>query len=426
MITFSQITASEEIASLEDYFVLDVETDGSDPVSNPVQSVAMLQISELLIVNEASVRISDSDGGVSARQIAGSLARLLFDSVLIAEPETVVALRVLLERYDLSAEIRFIPLTRLVSACFPGLEDYSYEALASRFSLIVPDADHDLLHPLLADAIFRQCRAVLVTDEDTASVSVPDETDTGSGKHTGSPGSAVRKHKLSGRKHSAGAVQTDVTAVSEKAAGRPKKKRRRFTDKELKRMEERIWTISPWSLLLVGLILLILVAVMLPRGEDNSVVDLEKAPNSYLVLSWNETGKYGTQPRDKDAPIEFRIPYGVYNVLNNNSIPVEVTITDEAVLRELAAKQKKSSEGEEDEEVTGVSSVTIRPSTQREIIIDTDQHLTLSEDASKLIFFYVSEVPEVLLPASPLSMIDIPMRSDSRSNFSSTLLPVHR
>ena len=123
-------------------------------------------------------------------------------------------------------------------------------------------------------------------------------------------------------------------------------------------------------------------------------MDREKAPNSYLVLSWNDTGKYGTQPKDKDAPIEFRIPYGVYNVLNNNSIPVELSIVNEDE-PSASAKTLSASDSDEDEGPKN-STVIIRPSMSREVILDVGQYLTISEDAKELIFFYVSEVPEEL------------------------------
>ena len=46
------------------------------------------------------------------------------------------------------------------------------------------------------------------------------------------------------------------------------------------------------------------------------------------------------------------------------------------------------------EEDFGPTKVTMRPNSNRQIIVDTDQYVTLSEDAKDLIFFYVSEVPE--------------------------------
>ena len=48
----------------------------------------------------------------------------------------------------------------------------------------------------------------------------------------------------------------------------------------------------------------------------------------------------------------------------------------------------------DEEEEDANTSVTLRPNSSREITIDEEQYLTLSEDATELIFFYLSEVPE--------------------------------
>ena len=155
----------------------------------------------------------------------------------------------------------------------------------------------------------------------------------------------------------------------------------------------------------LAIALLILAAILLPRSGVTEV-DRNVAPVSYLVLSWNETGKYGTQPKARageEKEIQFRIPYGVYNVLNNNSIPVELHIIDENASESgqdakssdnPAAAELSAGDSADDEEESSNSKVILRPNSSRQITIDTDQYLTLSEDAKDLIFFYVSAVPE--------------------------------
>ena len=112
----------------------------------------------------------------------------------------------------------------------------------------------------------------------------------------------------------------------------------------------------------------------------------------------NEESKSGFSPEEigitDDAVIQFRIPYGVYNVLNNNSIPVELSIVNEDE-PSASAKTLSASDSDEDEGPKN-STVIIRPSMSREVILDVGQYLTISEDAKELIFFYVSEVPEEL------------------------------
>ena len=50
MITYKQITKSSDIASLSDYYVLDVRTTGPNPSLNAISSVSMLQIEDDLVI----------------------------------------------------------------------------------------------------------------------------------------------------------------------------------------------------------------------------------------------------------------------------------------------------------------------------------------------------------------------------------------
>ena len=250
-----------------------------------------------------------------------------------------------------------------------------------------------------------------------------------------------------------------------KSASAPKK--RRISSRTLKRWAKNVWSVSPWVVIGVAFLFVLFVVIHLPRKE-NTEVDRDTPVINYLVLSWDETGKYGTRTKAHGADgsvIEFRVPYGVYDVLNNNSIPVELTIgTDknavkpspspsaspspstspspsaspsssptasaspspspeaspdmssdtsadasqapasnpssapdgtgsgsaEVVAAELSAPAAPADTEEED----GPVKITMRPNSKRTITIDTNQYLTLSEDANDLILFYVSEVPE--------------------------------
>ena len=64
--------------------------------------------------------------------------------------------------------------------------------------------------------------------------------------------------------------------------------------------------------------------------------------------------------------------------------------TAEVVAAELSAPGGPADAEEDD----GPVKITMRPNSKRTITIDTNQYLTLSEDANDLILFYVSEVPE--------------------------------
>ena len=365
MIKLTQITDPDEIIALSDYYTLVLESEIPDPSQPemPAFDLGMLQNSDGEIVNLASVRLSEVDDGVPEDQVASSLARHLIGSVVVAEPPVLVFLRELLDRHEQEGEVFFVPLSKLAAVLFPELAECSLSTLKDYFALETPEAGSPLLqNTLLTDAVFRQCRQSISGEEPEAGLSSEEEK-------------LAKKH----------------TSVPSRSHSRGKK---RVSDKDLNRWADRIWTISPWALLAAVALVIFLLIVLLPKDRDD-VVDREKAPINYLVLSWDQIGKYGTKPRDEEAPIEFRVPYGVYNVLNNNSIPVELTIVNEDVPA-ASAKELSASGMEEDgeDDVPRNSTVIIRPSMSREIIIDVGQYLTLSEDANKLILFYVSEVPE--------------------------------
>ena len=399
MITFKQITKASAIASLSDYYVLDVRTTGPNPAVNAISSVSMLQVEDDLVIQEAVVRIaSESDaaaasesGYYQAKQVADSMSRILTDQVVVAEPLSLQFLRALLERFGHQGEIRFVPIGLLVKTMFPEVSSDSIQDLARQ--LEIPERSNAglLRTAYFEHALLRKCRAEL-------GVSLPDEPE----------------------------PEADTAA----SASAPKK--RRISSKTLKRWAKNVWSVSPWVVVGVAFLLVLFVVIHLPRKE-NTEVDRNTPVINYLVLSWDETGKYGTRTRgrsDEEPVVEFRVPYGVYDVLNNNSIPVELTIaTDKKPAAKVSPSSSPSSEplpesssdsspdsalddanaevvaaelsspaavgpADVDEEEEGPVKITMRPNSKRTITIDTDQYLTLSENANDLILFYISEVPE--------------------------------
>ena len=423
MITYKQITKASAIAALSDYYVLDVRTTGPNPTVNAISSVSMLQIENDFVIQEAVVRIaSDADvnatsesGYYQAEQVAASLSRILTDQVVIAEPNALQFLRVLLERFGHEGEIRFVPIGLLVKTMFPKLNAESIQDLARE--LDIPErSDAGLLRTAYFEhALLRKCREDL-------GASLPDDPD------------------------------PSVIAPAKPASS---DKKRRISNKTLKRWAKNVWSVSPWVVVGVAFLFVLFVVIHLPRKESTEV-DRNTPVVNYLVLSWDETGKYGTRSRargNEEPVIEFRVPYGVYDILNNNSIPVELTIaTDknasstpspspevspeaspeaspvpspdvspdvspdaspsaspvssadvspnppqsgteaQVVAAELSSSPVGPADVEEEED--GPVKITMRPNSKRTITIDTDQYLTLSENANDLILFYVSEVPE--------------------------------
>ena len=428
MITYKQITKASDIASLSDYYVLDVRTTGPNPSLNAISSVSMLQIEDDLVIQEAVVRIaSESDSGVSAEsgyyqaeQVADSIARILTGQTVVAEPTALQFLRALLERFGHEGEIRFVPIGMLVKTLFPEASADSIQELARQ--LEIPErSDAGLLRiAYFEHALLRKCREEL-------GATLPDDPD-------------------------------PAFSDSVKSASAPKK--RRISSRTLKRWAKNVWSVSPWVVIGVAFLFVLFVVIHLPRKESTEV-DRDTPVINYLVLSWDETGKYGTRTKAQGADgsvIEFRVPYGVYDVLNNNSIPVELTIgTDKNAVKpspspsassspsaspssspsasaspspspeaspdmssdastdasqapasnlssapdgtgsgsaEVVAAELSAPADAADTEEDGPVKITMRPNSKRTITIDTNQYLTLSEDANDLILFYVSEVPE--------------------------------
>ena len=246
MITYKQITKASAIASLSDYYVLDVRTTGPNPAVNAISSVSMLQVEEDLVIQEAVVRIaSESDSGTAvesgyyqAKQVADSMSRILTDQVVVAEPLSLQFLRALLERFGHQGEIRFVPIGLLVKTMFPEVSSDSIQDLARQ--LEIPERSNTglLRTAYFEHALLRRCRAEL-------GVSLPDEPE----------------------------PETD-TAVS---ASAPKK--RRISSKTLKRWAKNVWSVSPWVVVGVAFLLVLFVVIHLPRtGRNRQIRDADQCP----------------------------------------------------------------------------------------------------------------------------------------------------
>ena len=78
---------------------------------------------------------------------------------------------------------------------------------------------------------------------------------------------------------------------------------------------------------------------------------------------------------------------------DSSPAPAESGADAGAVAAELSSSAAVGP-AEAEEEEDGPIKITMRPNSKRTITIDTDQYVTLSENANDLILFYVSEVPE--------------------------------
>ena len=371
-----QLTHAHDICELKDYSILQI-TRKMHPEENTEHYLCcLLRVLNNMIHTEASTEIDFNQSRRKACEMAGSLLSILSDSVVLLDQQSLVFLRRIFEEAQIeessSSTLQFIPAEKFFISVFPELKEKPVtEAnwLAEYFQFELPGIDPAFEWPYAAFNAFHICCQELRDSSDNFKQESHNEE-----------------------------------ASLEKKLGTA-----RYTEKQLRRAAKRIWSISPWTILSVFVFLFLVAAVLIPK-DTTSPTDRTKAPVSYLVLSWDKAGKYGTKSHLTDS-IEFRIPYGVYNVLNNNSIPVEVTVVDEGtVLIAQSAKESNNEEhtisatadnlsvgsdgSEDDDRKQHITEVTIRPNTSREIVLDEDQYLMLSEDASELIFFYLHEVPD--------------------------------
>ena len=381
MIEFRQIKSAEEIAALTDYCVISIDAD--EPVSGEsrIHSVSVLKISGRKVLNEAYLPIRDdddiSDSSYIIEEVASGLQRLIPENTFAAEPSSLQHLRNLLEDFcNEDIEILFIPVVRLVSALFPAAADLSSsdpETIASVLSLPVSDLQEPLKSAYLEANLLENCRELL----------------SGNINELTNCKLLVEPPQTKRQTHGKRATERQVLPY--------------VSDETLKQWAKTAWTASPWVFAALAIAAVIVALILFPRST-NKAVDRNIPPVSYIVLTWDETGKYGTQSKKgsfTDNPVEFRIPYGVYKVQNNNSIPVELHILSENSENDLQTSSENDSAAElssdqltEDDERMSSNRVVLRPNSDRQITIDEGQYLTLSEDATDLILFYVSAVPE--------------------------------
>ncbi len=381
MIQFKQIKSAEEIASLSDYCVLSIDAEDKNTEKTIIDSVSILRVSDCKVCSEAYLPIrhdagEDTEFTYSLEEAASGLAKLFPGNVLAAEPSSVLLLRSILEEVNAEGEVLFLPVCRLAAALFPAAASVSpadAEHISEALSIPRPGVNEPLQAVYLEANLLENCRQVLSENRDPQ-------------KPCTLLVEAYRQDQRQGGKHSrTGKVMESVS------------------DETLTRWAKSAWSASPWVIAALAIAAFILALILFPRSSTEAV-DRNKPPVSYIVLSWDEAGKYGTMPSKgstADHPVEFRIPYGVYRVQNNNSIPVELYILSEEDAGSAESSQEKGSavalssdQEPEDDGETSDGRVILRPNSDRQITIDEGQYLTLSEEAKDLILFYISEVPE--------------------------------
>ena len=147
MITLTQIKEADRIKTLSAYYAMNIRANAGDPDVSRITSVSVLKISDRKVVNEAFLPIVSAEdagapenAGFSIENVAAGVSKLVLGEVVVAEPETVVLLRSMLDAFGYEGDILFLPACCLASAVFSSVSGERVESTAAELS--IPDSDH--------------------------------------------------------------------------------------------------------------------------------------------------------------------------------------------------------------------------------------------------------------------------------------------
>ena len=452
MITYRELTDLQAVAALRDYLVLALRATGPDPTADRIFQLGMLRVEDGAVVNTNStlidpgrpippelteltgVRDEDAARGLRYPQMASSLAALLLDAVVVADEEALGFVRPMLEAAGFSGSFAFVDVRTLAFVIDPALGALSIEELAEALGAHCEDAPGILREAALRCAILQGCIARIPEPAGEEAPAEPEVEEP----------AAEEPAEAKAPKQSEAAAKKGLFPRPRKARSAPRRRRRR------RALLENVWEMSSmdffsyaaaivcviaalvffpswasllfllagavvlplrpirrffrryqldgWRLLAIGAALFVLASVVKPHnpgtGRQRTV---SEGPPSFIILTWNETGEYGTAwTAANDEGVEeqyvaFHLPSGIYRVLNNNAASAKVTVCDD-VPEEKAETDIMDLKMEE-----STRTVTVLASKSKEITLDEGQHLRLSDGAENVIFQYLSEIPEVVV-----------------------------
>ena len=426
MITCTQIRSIKTLCRLKNYLLLELETTGNDPELDSIIELGMVRVSEGEVVNRASTRINpetpipqevtertgiwDADvvTAPSYSQIAPSIADLLFGEVVVADPLHIGFIRTLLEEGKLSGELRTVDLESFAAELAPELPEKDLPSLAAYFGLSRGEGPRVLADSVLRYKLLQRCRTYWEAEEDQLENKGRKglRLFAGIGTSAAKRGETPVKAKPLNNREIVESVASVVCLLASlvllpslscfllllaAAVICPFRPLRRW----LRRQNIRDWMYAALCVLLVvGALLLKPTA-----GERKKAADTAGTPPPYILLTWNEPGVYGQElPVDpegdpEETQVVFRLPRGKYRVLNNNTNAATVTIRSDNEQDELYQEAELGAEVEEALLFQRNGSYTILGSKSQEISLDSDQYITLSENAEKVIFQYLGELP---------------------------------
>lgn len=419
MVSFEEIGTLKELRQVDAYYILNMETTGADPKQDRISRVGMLQVSGGEVVRKAGVTVREDpvDGESTEAQLAENFGRLLPDAVVLAEKKDLAFLKALLENNGQSGQIRTVDLGGMVAALIPSLAGQELASVTAYFDIAPRAGEEAILRPAFSRwQIFEACKKL----------AEPVKKE---------PRRSLEERVNSGMKAKLPWLSKRVEEKRAELEERPRKKQKHAVPEKLTEAEVlwyvasgvcllaavlsllsfssllfllaavalcphpwlrerlKLVKITGWIPAAIGGVLFILAVLLLPHKAETAPAAEPTPPSSYIVLSWDDPGRYGKKvtldtDEGKRTRVEFRIPRGVYKVLNNNPVPIQVNVYTDG--------EPETTVDPETEEVydNGITSL-IRSNGAREVTVDTDQYFLLSDDAQDVIFLYVGEVPEI-------------------------------
>lgn len=420
MVKCTELLSHREIRRIRDYLVLDMETTGPDPDLERILALGMVRVSAGEVVNTnstlvnpqipipveasraAGIRDADVARAPTYAQLAPSIFALLKDAVVVADAADMDFVASMLEEAGCKGELRFLDVRHYAASILPDLKDDELSTLAEYFDLQPEGGQRILRHALLRHEILRACQARAEQQAAQRAQAAKARDGKSSGKN-GRRRKKKRAEPLTGEESlwCAAAVLSLIAGIIHMPSWasplfflcaviccplRPL--RRKLKD----------WGLTGWKLIALAAAVFLLAFLIRPTPESRraqKTTDANKVP-AYIILSWDEPGTYGkeiTVDETVDPPeteIAFYIPPGIYRVLNNNTSSATVSVKDDP-------------NQEPDPAYAGTflgantnSSITVLGNKSQELTVYAWQYVTLSEGSHKVIFQYLSEIPEVV------------------------------
>ncbi len=428
MVTCRLISSREEIEQITDYIALTIETTGRHPETDRIIEIGMVQVAGDRVVNKASTYIdpempipgdatlisgiADEDvaGAATYETIAPSIANLVLGAVVIS-PRKYTDMRFLtamLNDAGYDGQIDVLDLETYASEVQPGLRDYEIQTMAEAMNLSTKEKRLVLEDTLLCHKVFQRCKEL-------AGVRQPKrEEPKKKGKLAGLTdriglSSSSARHSAPEETKSGGLIQTkDIPWVVGAAICLifavvffPSLSSLLLLIAAvmalpipiIRRLEKHD-NLTGWKLVALCSALLIVAFLLRIPGRGNPrEIEQTFSPGKLLILSYNKPGDYGEEITLNEGTefetkyIAFRLPTGSYRVLNHGSTTVKVTVYND--------KYERGEHGELHPLAAGIgSSVSVLAGNNKDILVDEEQYVVLSDEAENIIFKYLAELPE--------------------------------